>query len=117
GRRRRLRTCGEHLPREEELPDRGRRRLGERPLPADRLEVGGEQVKRALIVLAVLAVVLWAGGPAAAGDDPIGGQNTDDGTILSGGHQGQTGVPGVYHPGQPYVHSSGPPPPVYKDYY
>ena len=32
-------------------------------------------------------------------------------------HHGQTGIPGVYHPGQPYVHSSGPPPPVYKDYY
>ncbi len=74
-------------------------------------------MKRALVVIAVLAAALWIGGPAAAGDDPIGGQNTHDGTVLSGTHHEQSGIPGVYHPGQPYVHSSGPPPPVYKDYY
>ena len=37
-------------------------------------------MKRALVLVAVLAVVLWTGGPAAADDDPIGGHNTGDGT-------------------------------------
>jgi hypothetical protein len=74
-------------------------------------------VKRALIVLIAVAVAVWFGGSAAAGDDPIGGHNTGDGTILDGQHHEQSGIPGIYHPGQPYQHSEGPPPPLYKDYY
>jgi hypothetical protein len=73
-------------------------------------------MKRAAIVIGVLAMALWAGSPAQA-DDPIGGQNTHSGTVISGSHHEQSGTPGVYHPGQPYVHSSGPPPPVFEDYY
>jgi hypothetical protein len=73
-------------------------------------------VRRALIVLAALAIVLWGAGPATA-DPDVGGQNTHGGTIIQGSDQGQTGFPGIYHPGQPYQHSEGPPPPLYKDYY
>lgn len=73
-------------------------------------------MKRAFVVLAALAAALWIGGPAMAGD-PIGGENTGDGTLIDGQHQEHSGIPGVYQPGQPYQHSEGPPPPLYKDYY
>jgi hypothetical protein len=69
-----------------------------------------------VIVLAALATVLWGAGPAQA-EPEVGGQNTHDGSIISGSDHTQNGFPGLYQPGQPYVHSSGPPPPLYKDYY
>jgi hypothetical protein len=73
-------------------------------------------VKRVIVVLAALAAVLWTGTPAVA-DDPIGGHNTQDGTLIHGSHHEQSGTPGSYHPGLPYVPSSGPPPPRFEDFY
>jgi hypothetical protein len=73
-------------------------------------------VRRLLVALAAIAAVLWTGAPAVAGD-PVGGNATDDGAFIHSSHHEQSGTPGTYHPGQPYVHSSGPPPPLYKDYY
>jgi hypothetical protein len=73
-------------------------------------------MRRALVLLGAAAVMVL-GGVAPAQADDLGGVTTDNGVVVHDSHSHQSGTPGVYHPGLPYVHSEGPPPPLFKDYY